>query len=222
MSTNVRGRFISFEGVDGAGKSSHIQTVAEKLKADGINVVMTREPGGTPLGEKLRELLLHEPMHPETEALMMFASRREHINQVIEPALARGDWVISDRFVDSSFAYQFGGRGVAMEKMKAMETLVCGSMAPDLTFFFDLPVQISLERLRYTGQAPDKFEKEQEDFFERVRLAYLYRVNEDRQRFEVIDAAPSKDAVEQSVLEALGRRLETWHGVRCGRRLKTS
>ena len=136
---NQRGKFITFEGIDGAGKSSHIATVVDLLRARGLNVVATREPGGTPLGEKLRELLLHEPMHLETETLLMFAARREHLAQVIEPALARGAWVVCDRFSDATYAYQGGGRGLERQKFTTLEQWVHGHLHPDLTFLFDLP-----------------------------------------------------------------------------------
>src|SRR3954471_803789 len=144
------GKFITFEGIDGAGKSTHLPLVADLLRARGKTVIVTREPGGTPLGEKLRELLLHEKMHLETEALLMFASRREHLAQVIEPALARGDWVISDRFTDASFAYQGGGRKLALSKLDALEQWVHPYLQPDLTLLFDVPLEVARARLDAT------------------------------------------------------------------------
>lgn len=183
----ARGKFITFEGVDGAGKSTHIAAFADALRARGLQVVTTREPGGTPLGEKLRELLLHETMHLETEALLMFASRREHIAQVIAPALQRGDWVISDRFTDASFAYQGGGRQLSPAKLEALEQWVHADLQPDLTLLFDVPLAVARERLN-RSRDPDKFEREQDAFFTRVRDAYLQRAARFPQRMRVIDS----------------------------------
>lgn len=184
----MTGKFITFEGVDGAGKSSQHAWAVEYLRQQGREVVSTREPGGTPLGEKLRALLLSESMHLETEALLMFAARREHIEQVIRPALARGAWVLSDRFTDASFAYQGGGRGLALGKLRQLETWVQGDLQPDLTFIFDLPVELAQQRRNGTGTAPDRFEQERLDFHERVRAAYLARAAAFPQRIRVIDA----------------------------------
>lgn len=181
------GKFITLEGVDGAGKSTHIPRIAQLLQARGKQVLLTREPGGTPLGEKLRELLLHESMHPETESLLMFAARREHIEQVIRPALERGAYVISDRFTDASFAYQCGGRGVSADKIGQLEQWVQGDFQPDLTLLFDVPVAVSTQRLA-GARNPDRFEQENADFFERIRNAYLARANRFPQRFRVIDS----------------------------------
>src|SRR4051812_41936255 len=164
----AQGKFISFEGIDGAGKSTHIGFVVELLERAGKTVVSSREPGGTPLGEKLRDLLLHEKMHLETEALLMFASRREHMAQVIEPAIARGDWVLSDRFTDASFAYQSGGRGMDRAKMEALEQWVHPHLQPDLTLVFDVPIEVARQRLDAT-RTLDKFEQEQAAFFTRCR-----------------------------------------------------
>ncbi|MGB7481463.1 MAG: dTMP kinase [Burkholderiaceae bacterium] len=181
------GKFITFEGIDGAGKSTHIEFVAGLLRARGKTVVTTREPGGTVLGERLRELLLHQPMHLETEALLMFAARREHLAEVIEPALARGDWVISDRFTDASFAYQGGGRHLGRAKLETLEQWVHPALQPDLTLLFDVPPQVARERLA-AARAPDKFEREQGEFFAATRAEYLRRAAEFPQRFRVIDA----------------------------------
>jgi len=181
------GKFITLEGVDGAGKSTHIPLIAELLRSKGVEVVLTREPGGTGLGEKLRELLLHEAMSAETETLLMFAARREHIAQIIQPALERGAWVLSDRFTDASFAYQHGGRGVAAYKIRNLENLVQGNLQPNLTLLFDLPVEISCQRLE-GARDPDRFEQESTTFFQRIRDAYLQRSAEFPQRFRVIDA----------------------------------
>lgn len=183
----MSGKFITLEGVDGAGKSTHIPAIAEMLRARGKHVLLTREPGGTPLGEKLRELLLHENMHPETESLLMFAARREHIEQVIRPALARGVYVLSDRFTDASFAYQCGGRGVSADKVGQLEQWVQGDFQPDLTLLFDLPVAVSTQRLA-DARNPDRFEKEGMDFFGRIRNAYLARAAQFPQRFRIIDS----------------------------------
>jgi dTMP kinase len=181
------GKFITFEGIDGAGKSTHVAFVADILKAAGKTVVLTREPGGTPLGEKLRELLLHEKMHLETEALLMFAARREHLAQVIEPALARGDWVISDRFTDATFAYQGGGRKLSRTKLAALEQWVHPDLQPDLTLLFDVPLEIARERLDRSREL-DKFEQEKADFFEATRQEYLRRAAEFPERFRVVDS----------------------------------
>jgi dTMP kinase len=169
----TRGRFITFEGIDGAGKSTQHAWLVSHLRAQGRTVVATREPGGTPLGEKLRALLLSEPMHLETEALLMFAARREHVAQVIEPALARGEWVICDRFVDASFAYQGGGRGMSLDKLQQLAVWTLGDLTPDLTLIFDAPVAVAQQRLHAATANPDRFEREQAAFFERVRQAYL-------------------------------------------------
>lgn len=187
-------KFITLEGVDGAGKSTHIPTIARLLEAQGREVLLTREPGGTPLGEKLRELVLHDAMHPDTETLLMFAARREHLEQVIKPALARGIYVISDRFTDATFAYQCGGRGVAPERVRQLETWVQGDFQPDLTLLFDVPVAISTQRLA-GARTPDRFEREQADFFERIRAAYLSRATDFPQRFRLIDSSRSLEAI---------------------------
>jgi len=196
----TRGRFITFEGIDGAGKSTQHAWMVDHLRRRGRNVVATREPGGTPLGEKLRALLLAEPMHLETEALLMFAARREHVAQVIEPALARGDWVICDRFVDASFAYQGGGRGLAWDKLSELSHWVLGGLEPDLTLIFDAPVEIAQRRLQAATADPDRFEREQAAFFERVRSAYLRIARENPNRVRVIDAIQTPETINK-VLE---------------------
>jgi dTMP kinase len=159
----ARGKFITFEGIDGAGKTTHLdwfrQRLEAKLEPGGHRVAMTREPGGTPLGETLRGILLNQPMDLETEALLMFAARREHLAQVIEPALSRGDWVLSDRFTDATFAYQGGGRGLPRDKLEALERWVQGGFQPDLTVLFDVPTDTASQR-RSAARAPDKFESE--------------------------------------------------------------
>ncbi|MBX9694985.1 MAG: dTMP kinase, partial [Cyanobacteria bacterium] len=163
----MRGKFITLEGIDGAGKSTHLARLVELLGERGKTVVQTREPGGTPLGEKLRELLLSEPMHLETEALLMFAARREHLAQVIVPALERGDWVVCDRFTDASFAYQGGGRGLAVAKLETLEAWVQEGLNPDLTLLFDVPTDVALGRVKGMGRELDRFEQEKGEFFER-------------------------------------------------------
>ena len=193
-----RGKFITLEGMDGAGKSTHIPNIITALKARGVEVVSTREPGGTRLGEQLRALLLHDAMHPETETLPMFAARREHIANVIEPALKRGAYVLSDRFTDATYAYQCGAKGVASSKIKQLEKWVQGSLQPDLTLLFDVPVEIIMERLT-TAREPDKFEREDAKFFEKLRQAYLTRAEENPARFRVIDANQALNKVKALV-----------------------
>jgi dTMP kinase len=195
----ARGKFITFEGIDGAGKSTHLTHVADLLIAQEKTVVVTREPGGTALGEQLRELLLHEKMHLETEALLMFAARREHLAQVIEPALARGDWVISDRFTDASFAYQGGGRNLDLQKLAVLEQWVHPHLQPDLTFLFDVPLEVARARLDASREL-DKFEQEKGDFFAATRAEYLRRAAEFPARFRVIDSTqPIGDVQKQLV-----------------------
>ncbi len=195
-------KFITFEGMDGAGKSTHLANFAEALRQRGHEVIVTREPGGTALGEQLREVLLHQKMCMDTEALLMFAARAEHIAQVIQPALRAGKIVISDRFSDASFAYQGAGRGMAWEKLKQLETWVQGDLQPDLTLFFDVPVEVARQRLANNVML-DKFEQEQSDFFERVRAGYHRRVQENPQRYAVIDAAQSLENVSAQLSKIL-------------------
>lgn len=196
------GKFITFEGIDGAGKSTHIAFVSEYIKARGVELVSSREPGGTPLGEKLREIVLHEKMHLETEALLVFASRREHIAQVIAPALARGAWVISDRFTDSTFAYQGGGRGTSLEKLEVLEQWVHPELQPDLTLLFDVPLDVARARLDATRDL-DKFEQEKADFFAATRNEYLRRAAQFPQRFRVIDSTQSIAAIQVQIAAIL-------------------
>ena len=201
MTSAQSGFFISFEGIDGAGKSTHVDAFRNLMQEryPGKEVVMTREPGGTALGEQLRNLLLDAPMNLETEALLMFAARREHIAQVIEPALTAGKIVISDRFTDASFAYQGGGRGLSLEKLNDLEHWVQGRrdgtfLQPNLTILFDLPGEIA-EARRSKVRAPDKFEKMDLDFFERVRQEYLRRAKADPKRFHLVDATKTPEAI---------------------------
>lgn len=198
-----RGKFITFEGIDGAGKSTHIAGVADLIRARGLNVVTTREPGGTPLGEKLRELLLHETMHLETEAMLMFAARREHLAQVIEPALTRGNWIVCDRFSDATYAYQGGGRGLDKQKFAELEQWVHGHLQPDLTFLFDLPPEVAEERIAVQGRELDRFEQERADFHVRVRQAYLERAMSAPQRIKVINADQPLGLIKKQVDETI-------------------
>ncbi|MBZ0105096.1 MAG: dTMP kinase [Sulfuricella denitrificans] len=183
----MKGKFITLEGIDGAGKSTHLEWLAETLMQRGREVVVTREPGGTPLGETLRGLLLNHAMHLETEALLMFASRREHLAQVILPALEAGKWVISDRFTDASFAYQGGGRGIDGTRLRILEDWVQQGLQPDLTLLFDVPLEVARQRLA-ASVTLDRFEQEKQDFFQRVRQAYLARAAQFPERIRVIDS----------------------------------
>lgn len=202
----MTGKFITFEGIDGAGKSTHLAWFAQQLQAklapQGKNVVVTREPGGTPLGERLREVLLHERMHLETEALLMFASRREHLAEVIQPALDRGDWVISDRFTDATFAYQGGGRGLAIDRLEALEQWVQQGLQPTKTILFDLAPEIAAARLA-DARTPDKFEAESAQFFLRTRAEYLRRAAAEPNRFVVLDANRERSELQKDLEHVL-------------------
>jgi dTMP kinase len=201
----MRGRFITLEGIDGAGKSTQADHVAEILRAHGAELVVTREPGGTALGEQLRQLVLHQPMTSRTETLLVFAARAQHIEAVIEPALSAGRWVLCDRFTDATFAYQGGGRGVDESEIGALEQWVQRGLQPDLTLLFDVPPEIAAERLAESRSA-DRFEQEQTQFFARVRDVYVARAQRYADRFIVIDGSQSTDAVRQLVRE----RLQQW------------
>ncbi len=185
----MHGKFITLEGIDGAGKSTHLAWLAAFIQDRGIQAVVTREPGGTGLGEKLRALLLdkEQVMHLETEALLMFAARREHLDKVIAPALARGEWVLCDRFTDATFAYQGSGRGLDWARLRTLEQWVQGPLQPDLTLLFDVAPAVGRQRAGNI-KAPDRFEQERDDFFQRVRDGYLRRAREDAARMRVIDA----------------------------------
>ena len=198
MNARARGKFVTLEGVDGAGKSTHVAFLAERMRARGHPVVTTREPGGTPLGETLRGLLLAEPMDHETETLLMFAARREHVERVIGPALARGDWVLCDRYTDATWAYQGGGHGVDGSHIAALERWVHDACRPDLTILFDVPPSVSRERLERAtanGRTLDKFEREGAAFTERVRATYLDRARAEPARFRVVDSTRPQEAV---------------------------
>ena len=192
----TRGRFITVEGIDGAGKSSHLPLLRDRITARGAEVVVTREPGGTPGGEALRELVLKMPMSGTSEALVMFAARSEHLARVIEPALAAGRWVLCDRFSDATFAYQCGGRGLSREVFASLENVVHPHLQPDATFLFDLDPALAYDRQRAQSRSPDKFESETAEFFRRVREAYLDRARENPGRIHVIDASGSLETVQ--------------------------
>ncbi len=199
------GKFITLEGVDGAGKSTHLGFVADWLYAQGRQVLVTREPGGTPLGETLRELLLHRDMDADTELLLMFAARQQHLAELIQPALARGAWVVSDRFTDASYAYQCGGRGIPVERVAALEAWVQRGFAPDLTLLFDVPPEVA-EARRSVARVADRFEREADSFFSRVRQTYLDRARAEPARIRVLDARQGIDAL-QAEIAALLREL---------------
>jgi dTMP kinase len=201
----VPARFITFEGIDGAGKSTHIDAVGERLRAAGATVQVTREPGGTALAEALRKLVLHEPMDALTEVLLVFAARRDHLQRVIVPALARGETVLCDRFTDATFAYQGGGRGFDPQVLAQLEAWVHGAVQPDLTIWFDLPAALAATR-RAAVRAPDRFEQQDAGFFERVRQGYAERAGAAPHRIVRIDASADRDAVWRQIEGALESR----------------
>lgn len=201
----MSGRFITFEGIDGAGKSTHIDALAARLRQRGAEVVCTREPGGTELAEQLRELVLHRPMDALTEALLVFAARRDHVERVIRPALARGATVVCDRFTDATFAYQGGGRGFEPGVLGQLETWVHGDLQPELTLWLDLPAQTAAER-RAAARAADRFEREDLTFFERVRAGYAARMAAAPARFARIDSSQEKSSVWAAIEAELERR----------------
>ena len=208
-----RGKFITIEGGEGVGKSTQIAALRDFLTSRGKRVVMTREPGGTPRAERIRELLLettNEPMPPACELLLVFAARASHIAAVIEPALARGDWVVCDRFTDATYAYQGGGRGMSSQHIATLEQLVQGELRPDLTLLLDVTLDVSAaraQRRNAAAGATDRFEREQRDFFERVRNAYLARAREQSERFAVIDAGVDRERVAADIRSAVDARL---------------
>jgi dTMP kinase len=203
---NARGRFITFEGIDGAGKSTQIGFVEGFLRDCGVDVLLTREPGGTPIGEALRELILHQAMQPRTETLLLFAARCEHVQTVLEPALAAGRWVLCDRFTDATYAYQSGGRGLPQADVATLERWVHPELQPDATLLFDLDPAIAAARLA-RAQRGDRFESEQRDFFTRVRALYLARAQAQPQRFVVVDTSQEKPVVQAQLVQALRRWL---------------
>ncbi|MET0218843.1 MAG: dTMP kinase [Burkholderiales bacterium] len=197
-----KGKFITLEGLDGAGKTTHLEWLADQLRLRGKTVLVTREPGGTALGERLRDVLLHEPMHPDTEALLMFAARREHLHRVILPALEAGTWVLCDRFTDATMAYQGGGRGIPLDRLAVLERWVQRDLQPDLTLFFDVPVSVALARLQ-NGRCADRFEQEQASFFERVRSVYLRRTEEFPTRMRLVTGDKSQENVRKQLEDIL-------------------
>lgn len=206
------GYFITVEGIEGVGKSTHLALIERHLRDAGCDVVMTREPGGTALGEAIRSLLLghqFDGMASDTELLLMFAARAEHLDKVIVPAVKRGAWVVSDRFTDATYAYQGGGRGLDSARIAALESFVQGELRPDATLLLDAPVALALARAARRG-AQDRFEKEQANFFSRVRQVYLERARREPVRFRIIDAAPALADVERAVVRALDELLEHW------------
>ena len=194
-----RGRFITLEGVDGAGKSTHIPWIAQRLRDAGHRVVVTREPGGTPLAEKLRALVLAEPMDPITETLVLFAARGDHVRQVIAPALERGEWVVCDRFGDATIAYQGGGKGVPASLVERLAEAAHGTLRPDLTLFFDCSYELSRQRLQAAARTPDRFESEDHAFFERVRAAYARIAKEEPGRVKRIDGSASIEQIRKEL-----------------------
>ncbi len=205
----MQGKFITVEGSEGVGKSSNLAFIEDYLRNAGIDVLRTREPGGTPLAESIRELLLdarQNAMCDDTELLLMFAARAQHLVEVIRPALATGQWVLCDRFTDATYAYQGGGRGIPMERIGVLEDWVQGDLRPDHTLLLDMPVAAGLERAG-TRSEPDRFEQEQQAFFERVRATYLTRAQAEPARFHVIDASPALDKVQAQIAQILKRIL---------------
>ena len=210
----MTGLFITLEGPEGAGKSTNREFIAEHLRQSGIDVLLTREPGGTPLAERIRELLLapsDEPMASDTELLLVFAARAQHLDQVIRPALARGAVVLCDRFTDATYAYQGGGRGIDPQRIAALETWVQGELRPDLVIVFDVPVELGMARARARSEL-DRFEREQQDFFEAVRASYLQRAAADPQRYRVIDASGDLASVRQAMQPLIDEVLERYRG----------
>ena len=211
MTTEARGLFLTLEGVDGAGKSTHVQWLVEQLTARGVPVICTREPGGTPLGEKLRAILLHEPMSLECETLLMFAARAQHLSEIIEPALRAGQWVVCDRFTDATFAYQGGGRQLGVERIAQLERWVHPERQPDCTWLFDVPLSVARERLDRTREQ-DRFEQEADAFFERTRAVYLSRASHEPARIQRIDATRSIQDIRDTLSQQIDLLFEQWGG----------
>ena len=206
----MRGKFLTIEGTEGVGKTTNIEFIKQWLGANQISFVNTREPGGTPLAEEIREVLLSnrdEKVCSKAELLMMFAGRAQHIDQVIEPQLAQGNWVLCDRFTDATYAYQGAGREMGNQLIAELETMVQGTMRPDLTLILDVPVELGLERAGKRSQ-PDRFELEKTDFFNRVRQAYLSMAQQNPQRYKIIDASQSLDTVQQQIADTLNNFLQ--------------
>ncbi|QEQ97042.1 dTMP kinase [Neptunomonas concharum] len=209
MSSQTTGRFITIEGTEGVGKSTNIEFIEAFLKERGINLCLTREPGGTPLAEEIRELLLaprEETMCDDAEILLVFAARAQHINQVIRPKLEKGHWVLSDRFTDATFAYQGAGRGICWDRIQQLEAYVQGELRPNLTLLLDMPVELGMERAKLRS-APDRFEQEKQAFFEKVRQGYHHRMRAEPDRFALIDASQSLSNVQEQIAAALEKHL---------------
>lgn len=199
----TRGRFITLEGVDGAGKSTHVEAIAARLRAPGRRVRVTREPGGTPLAESLRKLVLTEPMDPIAETMLLFAARADHVRREIEPALAAGDWVLCDRFTDATFAYQGGGKGVPNELIAHLAQVSHDGLLPDRTLVFDCPYETARQRLARASRAPDRFEQEDRGFFERVRQTYLAMARSQPGRIRVVDASGGLEEIKKKIEQEL-------------------
>lgn len=203
--------FISFEGIEGLGKTTHLKRLAALLQQKSIDVVVTREPGGTPMGEEIRDVLLahrHEIVAPMTELLLMFAARAQHVATIIQPALKQGAWVLCDRFIDASYAYQGGGRGMSLDKISALESLVLDQFEPDMTFLFDAHPSVGLQRIKGRDGHPDRFELEKIEFFDRVRAVYQQRAAENPKRFKVIDASKPLEEVWEKVKSIIDTAIE--------------
>ena len=211
---NPRGQFITFEGIEGAGKTTNIAFIAKQIEEHGHKILLTREPGGTEIGESIREILIskdYPQMHADTELLLMFAARSEHLNKIIIPALSDGIWVLCDRFTDASYAYQGAGRGIEKSKIETVEKLIQGSLRPDYTFLFDLEANIGLSRAKSRGET-DRFEQEHLDFFTRVRTEYLNLATNDKQRFKVIHAQHPLELVQDQIKQLLDEILTLNNG----------
>jgi dTMP kinase len=206
---STRGRFITFEGIDGAGKSTQLAFIAERLRGAGIDLVVTREPGGTALAEQLRDLILHQPMDRDTETLLVFAARSEHLARVIRPALAAGQWVLCDRFTDATYAYQAGGRGLPHARIETLERWVHSDLQPDLTVLVDVPPDVAAQRLA-VARAADRFESEQSTFFTRVRQVYLERAAQQPRRFVILDGTQTPEALREQLGAELDHRVAAW------------
>lgn len=205
-----RGCFITIEGTEGVGKSTNVEFIRQYLSNKGIDLRLTREPGGTPLAEEIRELLLQprdEKVSDDAEILLVFAARAQHVDQVIKPSLEQGQWVLSDRFTDATFAYQGAGRGISWNRIQQLEQYVLGDLRPDLTILLDLPVDVGIARARERG-ALDRFEQEKHDFFEKVRQGYHHRLRAEPDRFALIDASQPLDNVQQQIAAALAEKLD--------------
>lgn len=209
MKVTKKGVFLTLEGVDGAGKSTHLSFIENHLRQQGIQVVVTREPGGTALGETLRQLLLHERMDAKTETLLMFAARNEHIHQCIMPTLEQGHWVLCDRFSDASFAYQGGGRQLGAPAIEALEQWVHPNLQPDRTWFFDLPLEVAMQRLE-KSRVLDRFEQEQESFFIRTQQFYHQRAQVQSQRFRLIDSSQDIATIQMQLQQQLDQLVKKW------------